>query len=133
MARKAGIGHAEMDILRFITKQKTATIREVGEFLAETKGHTRTTALNLMERLREKGHLSREKGEDGIYRYAPSVPKSQLLEGLVRDFVQDALEGSLQPFMAFLARQPEQVSDADLAEMKQLVQVLEEKRQEEVR
>ena len=133
MARKAGIGHAEMDVLRFITNQQSATVREVADFLAETKGHTRTTALNIMERLREKGHLSREKGEDGVYRYTPSVSKAQLLDGLVRDFIQDALGGSLQPFMAFLAHRPERISDADLVEMKQLVQALEEQRQKETK
>jgi len=128
MGRKAGIGKAEMEVLHFIADRQSATVREVADYLAETKGHTRTTALNIMERLREKGHLAREKGEGGVYRYSPSIPRAQLLEGLVRDFVHEALGGSLHPFMAYLSRRPERVSDADLEEMRQLVCALEEQR-----
>ena len=130
MARKTGIGRAEMDILRFIGNHHPATVRQVADYLAEAKGQTRTTALNVMERLREKGHLAREKGEDGVYRYLPSVPKAQLMESLVRDFVNEALGGSLQPFVAYLAQTPKQISDAEIDTLKRLVQTLEAQKAE---
>ena len=133
MARKAGIGRAEMDILRFIANNPPATVRAVADHIAETKGQTRTTALNVMERLREKGLLIREKADDGVFRYAPAESKAQMFEGIVRNFVDEALGGSLQPFVAYLARAPKkQISDADLADLKRLVSELEaEKLQEE--
>jgi predicted transcriptional regulator len=120
-----------MDVLRYIADHHPTTVREVADFLAEAKGHTRTTALNVMERLREKGFLTRDKSENGLYQYAPSVPKAQLLQGLVRDFVDDALGGSLQPFVAYLAQEAEQVSDEDLDDLKRLVQALDQKRKED--
>ena len=127
MTRKAGVGRAEMDILRWIADNAPATVRQTADHLAETKGQTRTTALNVMERLREKGYLVREQN-DGVYQYSPAQPKASLFEGLVRDFVDEALGGSLQPFVAYLAREPRQVSDSDLQELKKLVESLEAER-----
>jgi predicted transcriptional regulator len=122
------IGRAELELLRFITDHFPITVREVGEHLAATKGQTRTTALNMMERLREKGYLTREKVE-GVYRYSPSQTKSQLARGLVRDFVQDALGGSLQPFVAYLTEEGD-LSPQQLEELKALVQTLERRPEE---
>ena len=128
MGRKAGLGRAESDILRFIADRHPVTVREVGEFLAETKGQTRTTALNVMERLREKGYLVREP-VDGVYRYSPSQPKAGLLRGIVKDFVDQMLGGSLEPFTAYLAEEAT-VSDAELERLKQVVASLETQRKE---
>jgi predicted transcriptional regulator len=69
-----------------------------------------------MERLREKGFLRRAQ-VDGVYRYSPSQPKAELLGGLIRDFVETALGGSLSPFMAYLSREAE-LSDAELEELR---------------
>ena len=123
MPRPVGIGRAEMDILRFVADHHPVTVRDVAEFLAETKGHTRTTALNLMERLRMKGHLTREKA-GGVFVYAPSQPKPQLLHSLVSEFVDRVLGGSLEPFVAYLV-QDTKVSEAELAELRRLIQSVE--------
>ena len=130
MTRKAGVGRAEMDILRWIADNAPATVRQTADHLAETKGQTRTTALNVMERLREKGYLVRALTA-GVYQYSPSQPKARLFEGLVSDFVDQALGGSLQPFVAYLARESRQVSDSDLQELKKLVESLEAERGKE--
>jgi predicted transcriptional regulator len=55
------------------------TVRQVAEHLARTKGLTRTTALNVMERLREKGYLTREKA-GGVYLVAPYRKPLDVLE-----------------------------------------------------
>lgn len=126
MPPQAGIGRAELEILQYIQDHHPITVREVAEHLARTKGHTRTTALNIMERLRDKGYLTREK-QGGVYRYAPSQPKPQLQRSLVRDFVERVLRGSLEPFVTYLA-QDARVTDEQLAELKKLVSELEEQK-----
>lgn len=120
------VGRAEMDILRYILDHHPVTVRSVSEYVAETKGHTRTTVLNVMERLRQKGYLKRELVE-GVYHYAPTAPKSQMQLSLVRDFVNLSLGGSLRPFMAYLTEQAE-VSDQEIDELKELVNGLEKRR-----
>ena len=122
MAEPEKIGRAQLDVLRFVQDHHPATVRQVAEYLAETRGLTRTTALNVMERLREKGHLVREH-VDGVYRYSPAQPKPQFLRALVRDFVDQALGGSLEPFVAYLAEEV-QLSEAELDRLQQKVREL---------
>ncbi len=119
MARKASIGQAEMEILRFIEEQHPVTVREVADFLAETRGHARTTALSAMERLRKKGFLERRK-EGTVYQYSPTQSRPQLLQKLVGDFVQEMLGGSLHPFAVYLAEQ----GRIDEAERQELLEVI---------
>jgi predicted transcriptional regulator len=113
------IGRAEMDILRYIADHHPATVRDVAEHVSATKGHVRTTVLNVMERLRKKGYLKRHK-IDGIFHYSPSVPTADLLRSLVREFVQRTLGGSLSPFVAYLTQEGKLTPD-ELAELRALV------------
>src|SRR5688572_32299909 len=105
MPRPPGIGQAELEILRYIQDRHAAggplTVRQVADHVAATKGHTRTTVLNVMTRLVQKGFLTRRKprGRGGVYTYAPRLNKPELLHSLVADFVSRALGGSLSPFV----------------------------------
>src|SRR5581483_11377616 len=101
------------------------TVRQVAEHLAESRGVTRTTVLNVMERLREKGYVGREVVE-GVYRYFPKQPKPQLLRGLVRDFVEQMLGGSLEPFVAYLAEEAD-LSEEELARLRQRLEAAEKR------
>jgi predicted transcriptional regulator len=78
-----------------------------------------------MERLREKGFVEREK-IDGIYRYSASTTKGKMLDGLVDDFVQSMLGGSLSPLVAYLTRKVE-IDPTSAEELRKLVDDLEEK------
>ena len=126
MPPKAGIGRAELETLQYIQDHHPITVRELADHLAETKGLTRTTALNAMERLRQKGHLTRQKIQ-GVYHYSPAQPKPQLMRSLIREFVSGALGGSVAPFVAYLGEEGS-VSDRELEELRQLVDQLEEQR-----
>jgi len=128
MARKPGIGRAELEILNFIQDRQPATVREVADYFARTKGNARTTVLNVMRRLVHKRYLTRRKVA-GVYQYAPRVPRPQLLRSLVREFVDGALGGSLSPFVAYLAEDAS-LTGEDLRELKKLVRSLEEQRRE---
>lgn len=127
MKLKPNIGRAEMEVLRFIVDHPGVTVGEVGEHLAETKGQTRTTALNVMERLRAKGFLEREK-VDHVFRYRPALSKSELLQQLVGDFVEGTLGGAYSPILAFLVGKAD-LNDKQFDELKALVKELEDRQQ----
>jgi len=129
MRNKPGVGRAEGDVLRFIAESGTASVTEVGDYLAATKGLTRNTALTMMERLRTKGFLTRKKVE-GLYRYAPVTAKETLMSGIVEDFVGGVLGGSISPLVAYLGRQTE-VSSDQLEELRRLVKSLDESNEEQ--
>jgi predicted transcriptional regulator len=124
-ANPPNIGRAEMDILRYIADHHPATVRDVAEHLSATKGQVRTTALNIMERLRQKGYLKRRK-IDGVFQYSPSVPTSELLHSLVREFVHRTLGGSVSPFVAYLSHEGK-LSEDELTELRALVRDLDRK------
>ncbi|MEW6304255.1 MAG: BlaI/MecI/CopY family transcriptional regulator [Verrucomicrobiota bacterium] len=119
MKQAPNIGRGEMDILRFVADHEPVTVRDVADHVARTKGHTRTTALNVMERLRQKGYLTRRK-VDGVFHYSPCVPKPDLLRKLVRNFVDSALGGSVSPFVAYLTEEAD-LDEAELRELRRLV------------
>lgn len=123
MGRKPRLGRAESDVFRYITDHCPITVREAADHFAATKGHTKTTILNMMERLREKGFLTRE-SVDGLYRYSPSRPAAGMMRDLVRDFVDEMLGGSLEPFAAYLAERPN-VSEAEVVRLRETIALLE--------
>ena len=120
------VGDQELAVLRYVAEHGPATVGEVAERYGERQGLARSTILTVMERLRAKGHLTRHKVE-GVYQYASRVPKAELLRGVVGDFVQRALAGSLSPFAAYLA-QAEAVSDEELAQLQDVVSQLQQRR-----
>jgi predicted transcriptional regulator len=76
-----------------------------------------------MERLRKKGFLRREK-LDGVFKYYPAGGKIRLFEGLVDDFVETVLGGSITPLVAYLTNKVE-VDETQIAELKLLLEKLE--------
>ena len=123
MRRKVNLGRAESEVLRYIGDRHPITVRAVAAHFAETKGQTKTTLLNVMERLREKGFLTREPVA-GVFHYSPAQPKARMMRDLVRDFVDDMLGGSLEPFAAYLTDHP-RIDDAELARLKAVIAELE--------
>lgn len=117
------IGDAELEVLRYIQDHHPITVRDVAGHFGRVKGHVRTTTLNVMRRLVAKRYLTRRK-VDGVFRYSPRLSKPDLLRGLVREFVEGALGGSMSPFVAYLA-EGAKLTEADRAELKKLIDALE--------
>jgi predicted transcriptional regulator len=111
---------AEWELLQHLMERPPMSVREVTADFADTHGYARTTVLTMLERLREKGYLTRRK-IDGVHHYSPREPRSDLLQGLVRDFVQKALGGSVSPFVAYLGKEA-RLSARERQELKQLIE-----------
>jgi predicted transcriptional regulator len=120
---QSSIGRAELEILRYIQDRHPVTVRQVADHISETKGHVRTTVLNVMSRLVRKRYLVRRK-QDGVYQYSPRVPAGQVLRNLVSEFVDKSLGGSPSPFVAYLTEDA-RLSSEDVDQLKRLVKQLE--------
>jgi predicted transcriptional regulator len=116
------LGDQELEVLRFVAEHAPISVGEVAERFGEPRGLARTTILTVMERLRKKGFLTRSQGERP-FRYSPRTPQGEVLRGLVREFVEKTLGGSLSPFVAYLA-EAKDVSSAELRELRRLVEEL---------
>ena len=62
---KPGLGEQELALLRFVTDRAPVTVRAALAQFGEPRGLARTTVLTVMERLRTKGYLRRQKTSEG--------------------------------------------------------------------
>lgn len=118
------LGDLELEVLQFVANDPPKTVREVATLYGEPKGLARTTILTVMERLRTKGYLEREQIE-GSFSYSPGKAQAEVMDGLVRNFVEKTLGGSVQPFLAYLAKSGD-LSRDEIAKLNELVEKLEE-------
>jgi predicted transcriptional regulator len=98
---KPPLGDQELEVLRFVAEHAPITVGECAQQFGAPRGLARTTILTVMERLRKKSYLTRNRERPA--RYSPRVPQSEVMQGLVRQFVEKTLAGSLSPFVAYLA------------------------------
>lgn len=129
MPKKKTLGRAELEILQYIVDNHPISVGEVARHVAETSGQARTTVQTVMERLRQKGYLSRKK-KGAVNLYSPKVSKPDLMQHLVGDFISGVLGGSVSPFVAYLNDQ-ENVSEQELEKLKQVVAELESRTHEQ--
>ena len=124
------LGAQELELLRLISASQTPlSTREITTHFGETHGLARTTILTMLERLRKKGYLVRTEAE-GVYHYQSRVSQGEFLQNIVRSFVEKTLEGSVSPFVAYLTREAQSISDTELAELKRLIAALDQIRAE---
>jgi predicted transcriptional regulator len=124
---KPQLGEQELEVLRFVTDRAPVTVREVANEWGAPRNLARTTILTVMERLRTKGFLTRDRApDDSTFQYSPAVAKTDLMRGLVQDFVEKTLGGSVAPFVAYLADAPD-LSDREMEELRRIVQGMERK------
>ena len=94
--RKPSVGGQELEVLRFIAEHTPISTGEVARQFGEPNNLARGTIIKMMERLHKKGYLTRRQ-EAGIYAYSPSVPKQQLLQNLMQEFVEKTLRDRSHP------------------------------------
>jgi predicted transcriptional regulator len=121
------VGEQELSVLRYVAEHGPVTVGEVAERFGEAQGLARSTILTVMERLRKKGHLTRRKVE-GVFQYSSPLRAPELLRGMVGDFVERTLAGSLSPFVTYLA-EAEDVSEEELQQLQDVVAQLQSRKQ----
>lgn len=126
---ESSIGEQELALLRHIADRGGVTVGEAVDEFGVPRGLARSTVLTMMERLRQKGHLGRRL-LDGVYRYRARSTSADLLKGAVQRFVERNLDGSVSPFLAYLAEANE-FSDDEIRELERLVGRLNAKRKKD--
>lgn len=124
--KKVPGGEQELALLRFVAQHGPLTVGQAAEQFGLEHGLARSTVLTMMERLRAKGHLARRRTE-GVYRYASRLGHEELLRDLVGQFVQRSLNGSVSPFVSWLAESSE-VNEEELSRLEALVARLREEK-----
>jgi predicted transcriptional regulator len=120
------LGDQELGVLSFVTENAPITVRSVAEQWGYPRGLARTTILTMMERLRLKGHLVRERtADEAAWVYTPAVPKQALMHNVVQNFVDKSLGGTVAPFVAYLS-EGHALSQEEKDELRRLVAQMDE-------
>lgn len=122
---KARLGEKESALLQWLAPRAPMSVGEVVQEFGAEQELARTTLLTMMERLRVKGYLKREK-RGNVYCYSSTEPHEVQLRHLVRRFVEKSLGGSLEPFVAYLSEEGD-FSPAQIAQLQQMVRDIEAK------
>ena len=121
------LGDQELSLLRFVSSQGQTTAGEAALKYGEPNGLARSTIETVLTRLYKKGYLTRIQ-DGGVFRYQATMEPQEVMGGLVEQFVEKTLGGSMVPLVNYFVRQS-QLSETELAELQQLVSKLEARRQ----
>jgi predicted transcriptional regulator len=78
-----------------------ASVGEIWETVSAKRSVTRTTILNLVDRLAKRGWLARRK-VDGVYRYTPTVDRQAATSKVAAEFVDAFFSGSARELVMSL-------------------------------
>ena len=110
---------AELEIMHVVWELDGGTVRQVHERLNQQRPLAYTTVMTMMNILEDKGHLTRRK-QGRAYRYEPVRPKSQVISGMVDDFVGRVFEGSATPLILSLVKD-KKIPKKDLEEIARMI------------
>ena len=96
-----------------------ATVRDVYETLLERRKIAYTTVMTMMKILEQKKYL-RKSQDDRAYLYRPAKPKKQVIQGMVREFVDRVFNGSAEPLLVHLM-EDRKLSSKDLEESARMI------------
>jgi BlaI family penicillinase repressor len=109
----------ELELMKIVWQREAVTVRDVYEELLERRKIAYTTVMTGLKTLEQKGYL-RATQQDRAYLYTPTKPKSQVIRGMVREFVDRVFNGSAEPLLVHLL-EDNQLSESDLREISRMM------------
>jgi BlaI family transcriptional regulator, penicillinase repressor len=117
----AGLTAVQFEIMQVVWNAPAgATVAEIWEAISEGREVARTTVLNLVARLDERGWLKRRKSQ-GVYRYVATLDRDTATANAASRFVDDFFGGSASELVLSLLGS-QRLSPAELDELKKLVE-----------
>ena len=105
--------------MKVIWERGQVTVRDVYEAMLERRKIAYTTVMTMMKILERKGHLRRKTAEKA-YLYEPSRPKRQVIQSMVREFLDRVFNGSAEPLLLHLV-EDKRLTKKDLEEIARMI------------
>jgi predicted transcriptional regulator len=116
---KTGLTDHELQIMKVIWERGRVTVRDVYEELLKHRKIAYTTVMTVMGVLEQKGRL--KKTLDGrAYVYSPAQPQSEVVNGMVRDFIGRVFNGMTRPLLVSMLEDGK-ITETELDELKKLL------------
>ncbi|MDB5340839.1 MAG: mecI [Planctomycetaceae bacterium] len=111
----------QFEIMQLIwSSEQGLTIGEIWEAIRSGRDVSRTTVLNLVDRLEKRGWLNRRKDE-GVFQYDAAVERQLVESQLAADFVTEFFDGSAANLLMSLLGS-ESISKSDIQNLKRLLE-----------
>src|ERR1700686_246390 len=109
----------ELEIMKIVWERDRATVRDVYETMLERRKIAYTTVMTMMKILEQKKYL-RKSQDDRAFVYRPTKPKKQVIQSMVREFVDRVFNGSAEPLLLHLM-EDRKLSGKDLEEISRMI------------
>lgn len=110
----------ELEIMKVVWERENATVRDVYEALLENRKIAYTTVMTMMKILETKGYLRRTR-QDRAFLYRPTRPKSQVVSGMLREFVDRVFNGAAEPLVVQLVKE-KRLKEKDLQKIIRMIE-----------
>jgi predicted transcriptional regulator len=97
----------ELDIMKAVWRDPPVTVRDVQETIRPTRNLAYTTVMTIMDRLHQKGFLSREL-QSRTHMYSPAIDYVEVRDEAVKVLVNNFFDGSETGLLQFLNGIPDQ-------------------------
>ncbi|MBI3470568.1 MAG: BlaI/MecI/CopY family transcriptional regulator [Candidatus Solibacter usitatus] len=115
----ATLTEQELEIMKVVWQLDSATVRDVYEKLLERRKIAYTTVMTMMKILEHKGHLRRQ-AQERAFVYRPARPKNQVIQGMVREFIQRVFNGAAEPLVVHLV-EDKHLSEDELTQIARMI------------
>lgn len=106
--------------MKVVWERENATVRDVYEALLENRKIAYTTVMTMMKILETKGYLRRTR-QDRAFLYRPTRPKSQVVSGMLREFVDRVFNGAAEPLVVQLVKE-KRLKEKDLQKIIRMIE-----------
>ena len=110
----------ELEIMKLVWQRGNATVRDIYEALLERRKIAYTTVMTMMKILETKGYLKKRR-HDRAFIYRPAQPKSQIIGGMIREFIDRVFNGSAEPLLVHLVKS-RRLREKDLQQILRMVE-----------
>jgi len=106
--------------MKLVWQRETASVRDIYEALLDKRKIAYTTVMTMMKILETKGYLKKRR-LDRAFIYRPARPKSQVIGGMLREFIDRVFNGSAEPLLVHLV-QSRQIREKDLQKIVRMIE-----------
>jgi len=106
--------------MKVVWERESATVRDVYEALLENRKIAYTTVMTMMKILETKGYL-RKTRQERAFLYRPTRPKSQVVGGMLREFIDRVFNGAAEPLVVQLVKE-KRLKEKDLQKIIRLIE-----------
>lgn len=110
----------EWALIKVLWRRGRSTVREIHDEVHSDTGWAYTTVKTLLERMEAKGLLSVEK-VGPVKRFAARKRRRDLVPRAVASFLDQVLDGSLEPLVPYIAR-TRGLSEDDVRELRRILE-----------